>query len=78
MRVALVAELGGISSVELRERPYPTPAAGQAVVRVLSAGVGLWDVAMISGAFGRPALPYIPGFEVAGRHTRGKVVLQIG
>jgi NADPH:quinone reductase-like Zn-dependent oxidoreductase len=21
---------------------------------------------MISGAFGRPALPYIPGFEVAG------------
>jgi NADPH:quinone reductase-like Zn-dependent oxidoreductase len=66
MRVALVAELGGISSVELRERPDPAPAAGQAVVRVLGAGVGPWDVAMISGAFGRPALPYIPGFEVAG------------
>jgi NADPH:quinone reductase len=36
------------------------------VVRVRGAGVGPWDVAMISGAFGRPALPYIPGFEVAG------------
>ncbi len=66
MRVALVQELGGIDSVELRERPDPTPAAGQVVVRVRGAGVGPWDVAMISGAFGRPALPFIPGFEVAG------------
>jgi len=66
MRVALVRELGGIGSVELRERPDPTPTAGQVVVRVRGAGVGPWDVAMISGAFGRPALPYIPGFEVAG------------
>ena len=66
MRVALVRELRGIGSVELRERPDPTPSAGQAVVRVRGAGVGPWDVAVISGAFGRPALPYIPGFEVAG------------
>src|ERR1700730_8123496 len=66
MLVAQVRELGGIGSVELRERPDPTPAAGQAVVRVRGAGVGPWDVAMISVAFGRPALPYIPGFEVAG------------
>src|SRR5712671_1029602 len=66
MRVALVQELGGIDSVELQERPDPTPVAGQALVKVGGAGVGPWDVAMISGAFGRPALPYIPGFEVAG------------
>jgi NADPH:quinone reductase len=66
VRVALVRELGGIGSVELRERPIPTPAPGQVLVRVRGAGVGPWDAAMISGAFGRPALPYIPGFEVAG------------
>jgi NADPH2:quinone reductase len=66
MRVALVRELGGIDSVELSEWPDPTPAAGQAVVRVRAAGVGPWDVAMISGAFGRPPLPFIPGLEVAG------------
>jgi NADPH:quinone reductase len=66
MRVAQVRELAGIGSVELRERPDPTPAAGQALVRVRGAGVGPWDAAIISGAFGRPALPYIPGFEVAG------------
>ena len=66
MRVALVQELGGIDSVELLERPDPAPVAGQALVKVRGAGVGPWDVAIISGAFGRPALPYIPGFEVAG------------
>src|SRR6266536_595089 len=66
MRVALVQELGGIDSVELRESPDPTPAAGQAVVRVRGAGVGPWDVALISGAFGSPSLPFIPGPEVAG------------
>ena len=66
MQVALVQELGGVDRVELQERPEPTPIAGQAVVKVVAAGVGPWDVAMISGAFGQPALPYIPGFEVAG------------
>jgi NADPH:quinone reductase len=67
MRVALlVQELGGIGSVELREWPDPTPAAGQAVVRVQGAGVGPWDAAMISGAYGSPPLPFIPGLEVAG------------
>ena len=66
MRVALVHELGGIESVELQERPDPAPVTGQVVIKVAGAGVGPWDVAMISGAFGRPALPYVPGFEVAG------------
>src|ERR1700745_1271524 len=66
MRVALVRELGGIGSGELRELADPTPNAGQVLVRVRAAGVGPWDVATISGAFGQPALPYIPGFEVAG------------
>jgi NADPH:quinone reductase len=44
MRVALVQELGGIDSVELQERPDPTPVAGQALVKVGGAGVGPWDV----------------------------------
>ena len=66
MRVALVKEFGGISSVELSEWPDPTPTARQAVVRVRAAGVGPWDVKLISGAFGTLPLPYIPGFEVAG------------
>jgi len=61
MRVALVQELGGIDSVELQERPDPTPVAGQALVKVGGAGVAPWDVAIISGAFGRPCPALHPG-----------------
>jgi NADPH:quinone reductase len=66
MRVALVREQGGIGNLELSELPKPTPGAGEAVVGVRSAGVGPWDVSMISGARGPVPLPFIPGGEVAG------------
>jgi NADPH:quinone reductase len=66
MRVAHARQLGGIGSVELGERPDPAPAAGQAAVRVRSAGVGPWDVGFVSGAANGLALPFVPGFEVAG------------
>jgi NADPH2:quinone reductase len=66
MRVVQVRELGGIGSLEMTDRPDLTPAPSQALVRVRAAGVGPWDGAMISGAFGRPVLPFVPGFEVAG------------
>lgn len=66
MRVALVEELGGIDSVELSERPAPTPTAGQALIRVRGAGAGPWDVGFISGGFPGLGLPFVPGQEVAG------------
>jgi NADPH:quinone reductase-like Zn-dependent oxidoreductase len=66
MRVALAEELGGIDRVELRERPDPVPAAGQALVRVGGAGVGPWDVGFLSGGFPGLSLPFVPGQEIAG------------
>jgi NADPH:quinone reductase len=66
MRVALAAEFGGIDRVELGEWPDPAPAAGQALVRVHGAGVGLWDVGFLGGGFPGVALPFVPGQEVAG------------
>jgi NADPH2:quinone reductase len=66
MRVALAEELGGIDSAELSERPAPAPAAGQALVRVHGAGVGLWDAGFLGGGFPGLALPFVPGQEVAG------------
>ena len=66
MRVALAEQLGGIDSVKLGERPDPAPAAGQALVRVHGAGVGLWDVRFLGGGFPGLALPFVPGQEIAG------------
>jgi NADPH:quinone reductase len=66
MRVALAEELRGIDSVKLGDRPDPTPAAAQALVRVYGAGVGPWDIGFVSGAFPGLALPFVPGQEIAG------------
>jgi NADPH:quinone reductase len=66
MRAAFLDELGGIDSVQLGERPDPTPGAGQVLVRVYAAGVGPWDVGFIGGGVPGLALPFVPGFEVAG------------
>jgi NADPH:quinone reductase-like Zn-dependent oxidoreductase len=66
MRVALARTLGGIDNVELGELPDPAPAAGQVLIRVHGAGVGLWDVGFLGGGFPGVALPFVPGQEVAG------------
>jgi NADPH:quinone reductase-like Zn-dependent oxidoreductase len=66
MRVALVEELDGIDSVELGELPDPRPSAGQALVRVHGASIGPWDIGFVSGGIGELALPFVPGFEIAG------------
>jgi NADPH2:quinone reductase len=66
VRVALARKLDGIDSVELGELLDPAPAAGQALVRVYGAGVGLWDVGFLSGGFPGSALPFVPGQEIAG------------
>jgi hypothetical protein len=51
MRVALARTLDGIDSVELGDLRDPQPAAGQALVRVHGAGVGLWNVGFLGGGF---------------------------
>ncbi len=52
--------------MELGELPDPEPAAGQALIRVHGAGVGLWDVGFLGGDFPGIALPFVPGQEIAG------------
>lgn len=67
MRVAVLEELsGGIDSIQLREQPDPTPSAGQTLVRVEAAGVGIWDVGSVSSAAPWVVVPYVPGWEIAG------------
>jgi NADPH:quinone reductase-like Zn-dependent oxidoreductase len=65
MRAAYYEAFGGPENVKVGERPDPAPDADHMLVRVHAAGVGIWDVGILSGIFGQ-ALPSIPGCEVAG------------
>ena len=54
-------------------RPWPTPAADEAVVKMLAAPINPADINQIEGKYPvRPALPATPGFEGAG------IVVELG
>jgi len=65
MRAIVVEEFGGPEVLRLQDVPLPQPRPGEVLVRVVSAGVGPWDVAKRRGLLGRN-LPFVPGFECAG------------
>ncbi len=51
----------------LSDSPVPVPAKGEALVRVMAAGLNFADLLMLSGTYQtKPVLPYIPGMEFAG------------
>ncbi len=68
MRAVQVTSLAGPSAVELVELPEPAAAGGKVLIEVEVAGVNFPDVLMTKGQYQiRPALPFVPGSEVAGR-----------
>lgn len=77
MKVARYRALGGPEHIEVAEQPPPSPAPGQLLVHVHATSVNPVDWKMASGAFPfnimPPALPYVPGFDVAGEvaHAAG-------
>lgn len=66
MKAIMVSEPGGPEVLRLAETEIPKPGPGEALVRVLSAGVGPWDAALRSGRLPAPSLPFTPGAEFAG------------
>jgi NADPH:quinone reductase-like Zn-dependent oxidoreductase len=66
MKAIMVSEPGDPEVLRMAETEIPEPGPGEALIRVLSAGVGPWDASMRSGAMPAPSLPYIPGAEFAG------------
>jgi NADPH2:quinone reductase len=51
----------------LAQGPVPQPEAGQALVRVEAVGLNFADLLMRDGKYQvKPALPYVPGMELAG------------
>ncbi len=76
MRAAYYDAFGGPQNVQVGERPDPAPDADHILLLTHAAGVGIWDVGILSSTVGKVVptgipggdapLPRIPGFEVAG------------
>ena len=57
-----------VDVLRLETRPWPQPAAGEAVVQMLAAPINPADINQIEGKYPiRPLLPATPGFEGAGQ-----------
>jgi NADPH:quinone reductase len=68
MRAIVCRELSGIGGLEFADIPPPEPGPGEVRIRVRACGLNFADSLMIKGQYqDRPALPFVPGFEVAGR-----------
>src|SRR6476620_5423630 len=67
MRAAVITTLAGPAGVEVREMPEPSTPGGDVLIDVAYAAVSFPDLLQTRGEYQRrPALPYIPGWEVAG------------
>lgn len=55
------------SGFELRQRPIPTPARGQVLVRVEATGISFAEQSMRRGRYpGQPKFPLVPGYDLVG------------
>ena len=65
MKLIQVTKHGGPEELKLVDAPVPTPAAGQALVRIAATGVNFIDVYFRTGLY-KADLPFTPGSEAAG------------
>jgi propanol-preferring alcohol dehydrogenase len=63
---AMVLERPG-SPLNMRERPVPTPAAGEILIEITACGVCRTDLHVVDGELPNPKLPIVPGHEIVGR-----------
>jgi NADPH2:quinone reductase len=71
MRAVAIDEFGGIEKMKPRELPVPELATDEILIRVDSAGVGVWDPFEREGGFAKefgmqPSFPYVLGSDGAG------------
>jgi NADPH:quinone reductase len=68
MQAAAFDEFGGPEVITLRKLPVPEVAADEVLIKVLSAGVGVWDAYERQGLFvpEGSSLPIVPGSDGAG------------
>jgi propanol-preferring alcohol dehydrogenase len=51
----------------MRERPLPSPVAGEILIEVKACGVCRTDLHVVDGELEHPKLPVVPGHEIVGR-----------
>ncbi|MEZ5926105.1 MAG: NADPH:quinone oxidoreductase family protein [Hyphomicrobiaceae bacterium] len=71
MRAALCKTFGGPELIEVTEVPDPVPGPGEALVKIEAAALNYFDTLIIRNKYQfKPALPFAPAAEVAGRIER--------
>ena len=71
MRAVAIKRFGGIEEIALEELPVPKIDQDEILIRVQSAGVGVWDPMEREGKFTsmmkhKPRFPYVLGSDGAG------------
>jgi NADPH:quinone reductase len=67
MRALLCRSLDGPDGLTLADAPAPTPAPGQALVRITLAALNFFDTLIVAGRYQvKPPLPFSPGGEGVG------------
>jgi NADPH:quinone reductase len=70
-KAVAINQFGGIEKMKVQTLPIPKIDSDEILVRVESAGVGVWDTYELEGGFAKimnvkPTFPYIPGSDGAG------------
>src|SRR6266404_2429010 len=71
MRAAALDRFGGVETIQMKTLPIPEPGPDEVLLRVESAGVGVWDPYEREGEFAKmfgtkPRFPYVLGSDGAG------------
>ncbi len=71
MRAVALGQFGGIEQLKVQSLPVPEVEAGEVLIRLESAGVGVWDTFEREGGFAgefgvEPTFPYVLGSDGAG------------
>src|SRR5271163_1332376 len=72
MRAVVIDRFGGPEVLSVRNVPVPEVEPNQILIRVESAGIGIWDLAELGGRIAqmsgiKPDFPWVLGSEGAGR-----------
>lgn len=71
MRAAALDRFGGVENIHVKQIPVPQPGPDEVLLRIESAGVGVWDPYEREGEFAKmfgtkPTFPYVLGSDGAG------------